>query len=198
MECGNLRTSHQWLKRKKHSTSKLGAECFIFLCCIFWFVLHWKAECCISWFCVANIFSICCNQWTECCKEKIECCNQKKGVAFVSFCESFATSDLQEWLRQAVFEGFSFSTNGLYPVTSNKYLTNWCLHLTLSRYYPTFLQSPFWKFCRCGRKILASCCYCYAPTNQLPAPLWIHRSVDLKLHCVANREVGFVVGRCSL
>ena len=82
-----------------------------------------------------------------------------------------ATSDLQEWLRQAVFEGFSFSTNELYPVTSNKYLTNWCLHLTLSRYYPTFLQSPFWKFCRCGRKILASCCYCYAPTNQLPAPL---------------------------
>ena len=90
MECGNLRTSHQWLKRKKHSTSKLGAECFIFLCCIFCFVLHWKAECCISWFCVATIFSIWCNQWMERCKEKIKCCNQKIGVAFVSFCESFA------------------------------------------------------------------------------------------------------------
>ena len=65
MECRNLRTSHQWLKRKKHSTSKLGAECFIFLCCIFWFVLHWKAECCISWFCVANIFQfVATNEWS--------------------------------------------------------------------------------------------------------------------------------------
>ena len=116
MECGNLRTSHQWLKRKKHSTSKLGAECFIFLCCIFWFVLHWKAECCISWFCVANIFSICCNQWTECCKEKIECCNQKRALRLYHFVSPLPNPVLRNGLSKPFLRFFLFLLDSRFPV----------------------------------------------------------------------------------
>ena len=62
----------------------------------------------------------------ERCKEKIKCCNQKIGVAFVSFCESFATQTFKNGLSKLFLRVFSFGLNPFltsYTPISNTFLT---------------------------------------------------------------------------